>query len=257
MTPGPPPGPPGRPARGTARKLVAEFTGTALLLLAVVGSGITATAEGTGHGELFRHALVVGGALAALIATLGWVSGAHLNPAVTLAEVVAGRLRRGLAPAYAAVQVSGGVAGTVLANMLFSLPAVGIATTERTGGALVASELVATFGLVLVIAGTVASGRTGAVAPAVGAWIAAAIYCTSSTSFANPAVTLGRVLSDTYTGIGPAAVPGFLAAQVAGAVAAALLGRWLFAVRDRPAAPEQAAPQPAARQPGHRGRATP
>jgi arsenate reductase len=210
------------------RRLAAEFTGTALLLLAVVGSGITASADGARSAQLFQHALVVGVALGALVLTFGAVSGAHFNPAVTLGQAVLGKLPGRIAGAYAGVQVAGAVAGTVVANVLFSLPPVSLATTERTGVALAASEGVATFGLLVVIAGTARSGRVGAVAAAVGAYIAAAIYCTSSASFANPAVTLARILSDTYAGIGAAAVPGFLAAQLTGALAAAAFTGWLF-----------------------------
>lgn len=217
------------PAAPAVRKLAAEFTGTAFLLLAIVGSGITASAGGSPPSRLFQHAVVVGATLAALIATFGRVSGAHLNPAVTLGAVLLGDIRPRLAAAYAFAQVGGGALGVVLANVMFSLPPVALASTDRTGLALGLSEGLATFGLVLVVAGTLRSGRPGAVAPAVGAYIAAAIYFTSSTSFANPAVTLARVLSDTDTGIGPVAVPGFLVAQIAGALMAAALAGWLHA----------------------------
>lgn len=211
-----------------ARRLAAEFAGTAFLLLAVVGSGITASADGAASAQLFQHALAVGAALGALIVTFGDVSGAHFNPAVTLGRAVLGAIPPRRACAYVVVQVAGAVVGTVTANLLFSLPAVTLATTGRGGFALAASEGVATFGLLVVISGTARSGRVGAVAAAVGTYIAAAIYFTPSASFANPAVTLARALSDTYTGIHPAAVPGFLGAQFAGALAAAAFAAWMF-----------------------------
>lgn len=211
-----------------ARRLVAEFLGTAGLLLAVVGSGITASTDGAASAQLFQHALIVGAALAALIATFGPVSGAHFNPAVTLVDAVFGGIRPRVAAAYVGVQMLGGVLGVVGANLLFGLPAVAWAGTERAGFGLAASEAVATLGLLLVIFGVVRSGNVRAVPAAVGAWIGAAIYFTSSTSFANPAVTVARMLTDTYTGITPGAVPAFLVAQLVGAGAAAGLIAWLF-----------------------------
>lgn len=211
-----------------ARRLAAELLGTAGLLLAIVGSGITAAVDGPESAQLFQHAVVVGAALGALIVTFGPVSGAHLNPSVTVVDALFGGLRPWMAVGYVLAQVLGGVIGVVGANLLFEAPAVALATTDRTGLALAASEGLATFGLLVVIFGVARSGNAHAVPAAVGAWIGAAIYFTSSTSFANPAVTLARVLTDTYTGIAPAAVPGFLAAQVVGTgLATALIG-WLF-----------------------------
>jgi arsenate reductase len=212
----------------TARRLAAELIGTAGLLLAIVGSGITAATDGPESAQLFQHAVVVGAALGALIVTFGSVSGAHFNPAVTLVDALFGGLSTRLAMAYVAVQLAGGAAGVVLANIMFDLPAVAMSTTQRSGLALLLSEAVATAGLVVVIFGVGRSRHPGAVPAAVGAWIAAAIYATSSTSFANPAVTVGRVLTDTYTGIAPLGVGPFVVAQVVGALAAAALVGWLF-----------------------------
>lgn len=212
----------------TGRRLGAEFLGTAGLLLAIVGSGITTSSDGPASTQLFQHAVVVGAALAALIMTFGSVSGAHFNPAVTLVDALFGGMTPRLAVAYSSAQIAGAVVGVVGANLLFAQPAVALATTERTGLALAASEAVATFGLLVVIFGVIRSGNLGGVPAAVGTWIGAAVYFTSSTSFANPAVTVSRLLTDTYTGIAPAAVPGFLAAEVLGALAAAVAVRWLF-----------------------------
>lgn len=212
----------------TARRLAAELVGTAGLLLAIVGSGITASVDGAASAQLFQHAVVVGAALAALIVTFGSVSGAHFNPAVTVVDALFGGVSPRLALGYVAAQFAGAVLGVVSANLLFDLPAVSLATTDRGGLALAASEAVATAGLLVVIFGVVRSGNVRAVPAAVGAWIGAAIYFTSSTSFANPAVTVARQLSDTYTGITPGAVPGFLAAQLVGAGIAAVLIAWLF-----------------------------
>lgn len=171
---------------------------------------------------------MVGAALVALIVTFGHVSGGHFNPAVTLVGALFGGLSPALAIRYLGVQVAGGVAGAVGANLMFARPAVTLATTERTGLALASSEALATFGLLLVIFGVVRSGNIRAVPGAVAAYIAAAIYFTSSASFANPAVTLARALTDTYTGIAPGGIAGFVGAQAVGTVAAAVVIRWLF-----------------------------
>lgn len=211
-----------------ARRLVAEFVGTALLLAAVVGSGIATATDGAASTQLFQHAVVVGAALTALIVTLGPVSGAHFNPAVTAVDAWFGGLPGRLAARYVVVQVLGAVAGVVLANVMFGEAPVALAGTGRTGATLVLGEVVATFGLVLVIFGTVRSGNLRAVPATVGAYIAAAIFFTSSASFANPAVTVARALTDTWTGIAPAGIPGFLVGQTAGAAVAAVVVRWLF-----------------------------
>lgn len=215
--------------RTLARPLAAEFLGTAGLLLAIVGSGISTSSDGAASAQLFQHAAVVGAALFALILTFGAISGAHFNPAVTAVDVWCRGMTARTGLAYAAAQVCGAVAGTIGANAMFGYPAVALSTTDRTGISGAASEIVATFGLLLVIFGVVRSGRTGAVPGAVGAWIAAAIYCTSSAAFANPAVTLARALTDTYTGIGITAVPGFVLAQTVAVVVAVPTIRWLFA----------------------------
>lgn len=212
------------------RRLAAELLGTAGLLLAIVGSGITASSETSAAAGLLQHAVVVGAALAVLIVTFGPVSGAHFNPAVTLTDALLGGMPAATAAAYVVAQTVGAVAGVVGANLLAGLPAAGLATTQRVGAGLAASEVIATFGLVVVIFGVVRSGRVGAVAPAVGAWVAAAIYFTPSTSFANPAVTVARALTDTYTGIAPGGLLPFVAAQLAGALAATVAVRVLFGV---------------------------
>lgn len=213
-----------------ARAVAAEAVGTALLLVVIVGSGI-ALADPFGV-SLYAHAIVVGAALCALILVLGPVSGAHLNPAVTLAFVLTRRLRAGRAAGYVAAQLVGGATGVVATNAMFSEPAIAIASTVRPGVGLVASEALATAGLVGVILVLVVTGRNGAIAPAVGVWIAAAIVFTPSDAFANPAVALGRVLTDTWTGIHPGSVPGFLAGQLMGALVAVAFVAWL-----RPSAP--------------------
>lgn len=231
------------------RALVAEFLGTSALLLAIVGSGITSATDGAASSQLFQHAAAVGAALFALILTLGPISGAHFNPAVTLADVWFGGMTRRVGLAYIAAQLVGAFAGTVAANLLFGLGAVQVSTTARAGFWIGASETVATFGLLLVIFGVVRSGRINAVPAAVGAWIAAAIYFTSSASFANPAVTVARSLTDTYTGIAPADVPLFLAAQFVGLFVAIPLISWLFDPGTTAAAnvvvPHEGASQPA------------
>lgn len=220
----------------TARRLTAEALGTALLMVAIVGSGISASTDGAASAQLFQHAAVVGGALTVLILTFGHVSGAHFNPAVTLVDALFGGLSRRLAAGYVAVQVLGAVLGTAGANLLFGRAAFEVATRARSGTALAASEALATFGLLVVIFGVVHAGRHEAVAAAVGTYIGAAIYFTSSAAFANPAVTVARMFSDTYTGIVPGDVTAFMAAQLVGAALAAATIGWLF----RPDAAEAA-----------------
>jgi glycerol uptake facilitator-like aquaporin len=215
--------------RDLVRRLAAEFTGTAFLLAGVVGSGIMAQRLSSDPGlQLLQNALATAAVLVAIILALGPVSGAHLNPAVTLADWAFGGLSAREAAGYVASQVAGGIAGVVAANLMFDLPAVEIATTSRSGAHLWGAEAVATLGLLLVIFGIVRSGRSDVVAFAVGGYIAAAYYFTSSTSFANPAVTVARMLSDTFTGIAPASVLPFLAAQLAGTLAAIGLIRLLY-----------------------------
>jgi glycerol uptake facilitator-like aquaporin len=212
-----------------SRRLVAELTGTAFLLAAVIGSGIMATRLTGDVGlQLLINAVATAGALVALLLALGPVSGAHLNPAVTLAMLASGALPRSETPLYIGAQVTGACAGVVVANLMFGLPAINAATVERSGGGLLLGESVATLGLLLVVFGVVRSAQRPWIPVAVAAYIGAAYFFTSSTSFANPAVTLARTLSDTFAGIAPASVPAFLAAQAAGLVAALGLIRFLF-----------------------------
>jgi glycerol uptake facilitator-like aquaporin len=201
-----------------ARPLVAEALGTALLVAAVVGSGIMAQrlAPSDHAMQLLANAVATVAVLGVLIALLGPISGAHFNPAVTLAEAMVRRAGPLRAVGYVSAQLAGGCAGTVLAHAMFGLPAVATGGAVRTGAGLWLGEVVATAGLVLTIQLLVASGRAGAVALAVPAWILGAYWFTSSTSFANPAVTVGRALTDTFAGIAPSSVPAFLLAQLAG-----------------------------------------
>jgi glycerol uptake facilitator-like aquaporin len=201
------------------RRAVAEFIGTALLLIAVIGSGIAAqrlSPHDTGL-ALLENSLATGGALVAIILAVGSVSGAHLNPVVSVADAMFGGLRRREVGTYLAAQVAGAAVGAILANLMFSLPAVAISQHSRSTPNLWLGEGIATFGLLLVIFGVVRSGRAAMAPFAVGAYITAAYWFTSSTSFANPAVTLARTLSDTFAGISPASVPGFVVAQLVGA----------------------------------------
>jgi glycerol uptake facilitator-like aquaporin len=200
-----------------ARKALAEFLGTALLVATVVGSGIAAqrlSPNDVGL-QLLENALITGAVLVALILALGPVSAAF-NPVVTLAERVFGAITTGEAVTFIAAQVTGGAAGAMVANLMFTLPAVTTSTHTRSGSGLWLGEVVATFGLLLVVFGVVRSGRGIHVAYAVGGYITAAYWFTSSTSFANPAVTLARTLSDTFAGIAPASVLMFVLMQLLG-----------------------------------------
>ncbi len=205
------------------RRLVAEGLGTGLLVTVVVGSGIAASRlSPTDVGlQLLENSLATALGLGVLIVVFGPVSGAHLNPVVTVALWLAGR-RDGAGPAaadvapYVIAQSAGAVAGALLANAMYDVPQ-GLSDTVRSGPDLWLGEVVATAGLVALVLGLVRTGRTHLAAPAVGAYIGAAYWFTSSTSFANPAVTLGRAFSDTFAGIDPGSVTGFVAAQVAGA----------------------------------------
>lgn len=213
-----------------SRRVLAEAVGTALLLIAVVGSGIAAASlspDDVGL-QLFENAAATAGGLVAIILAFGGVSGAHLNPAVTAATWFTGGMTRSEAAAYVGAQVAGGAGGVVVANLMFELPAVTISSTDRSSFGLVLAEVIATTGLLLVIFGTVRSGHRELVAFAVGAYIGGAYFFTASTSFANPAVTIARMLSDTFSGIAPASVPGFLGAQVAGLGLGVVLIRTLF-----------------------------
>ncbi|HEY7723220.1 MAG TPA: aquaporin [Pedococcus sp.] len=199
------------------RVLTAEFVGALGLLAAVVGSGVMATnlTEDVAL-QLLVNALATVAALGVLIATLGPVSGAHFNPAVSVAVAARGDLAWAHVPAYAAAQVAGALAGTALANLMFGLPAWHLSGTERTGAGLWLGEVVATAGLIMVVGFVSQPGRGDRAPLLVPAWILAAYFFTSSTSFANPAVTLGRAFTDTFSGIQPGSVPGFLVAQAVG-----------------------------------------
>jgi len=211
-----------------SRRIVAEFVGTAFLVAAVVGSGIMGErlAGGNLAIALLANTIATGAALAALILTFGPISGAHFNPAVTLADAMERGVTWAVAACYIPAQCAGAVCGAVAAHLMFGLPAISLSHHSRSGSAQVFSEFVATFGLVCVIWGC-SRQRSAAVPFAVAAYITAAYWFTSSTSFANPAVTMARALSDTFAGIRPADVPLFVAAQFAGAFAATLLFRWL------------------------------
>ena len=213
---------------GRARSVTAECLGTAFLLAAVVGSGIMGErlAGGNVALALFANTAATGAALVALILTFGPISGAHFNPVVTLADTWQGGLPWREVPGYLAAQVGGALLGVAVAHLMFGEPLFSAARHVRQGPAQLLSEFVATFGLSTVIAGC-ARHRASAVPFAVGAYIAAAYWFTASTSFANPAVTLARAVSDTFAGIRPADVPGFVAAQALGAAAATLVVGWL------------------------------
>lgn len=213
-----------------SQQVLAEFIGTTMLLIGVIGSGIMAERLSTDVGlQLLQNALATAGVLVAIILTFAWVSGAHFNPAVTLTARLLGELETRQAVAFVAAQTAGAGAGACLANLMFDRSIVSFSTTERTGSHLFLAEVVATLGLLMVIWGVVRSGETQAVAYAVAAYIGGAYYFTSSTSFANPAVTLARTLSDSFAGISPSSVPGFIGAQLLGVGIAALLIRRVFA----------------------------
>ena len=210
------------------RRVAAEFTGTLLLLAAVVGSGIMGERLAAGNVAiaLLANTLATGAALIAIILAFGPVSGAHLNPAVTLADAWVGGIAWRETPAYIVAQVVGAFAGVAAAHMMFGLAVLSVSTHVRSGTAQAFSEFVATFGLLATIWGC-ARTRPAAVPFAVGAYITAAYWFTASTSFANPAVTLARSLSNTFAGVRPVDVPAFIAAQLVGAFGATLLFQWL------------------------------
>jgi glycerol uptake facilitator-like aquaporin len=210
------------------RRVVAEGVGSALLLATVVGSGIMGERLASGNVAiaLLANTVATGAALVALILAFGPISGAHFNPAVTLAVASQGGLSWREAPAYVVAQIAGAFGGVAVADVMFELPAFSTSQHARTGPAQLLSEFVATFGLLAVI-WSCSRRRPSAVPFAVGAYITAAYWFTASTSFANPAVTLARAASDTFAGIRPIDVPGFVAAQLAGTAAATLLFRWL------------------------------
>jgi len=215
------------------RRLAAEFVGTAFLLAAVVGSGIMAErlAGGNAALALLANTVATGAALVALILTFGPISGGHFNPVVTLCDAWKGGLTAREAVFYLPAQFAGALLGVAIANLMFDLPAFFASTKVRTGPSQWLGEFVATFGLLAVIWGCTRLQKVVIVPFAVGAYITAAYWFTSSTSFANPAVTVARSLTDTLTGIRPADVPAFIVAQIAGGVAATLFFNWLIPLR--------------------------
>ncbi|MCY7412145.1 MAG: aquaporin family protein [Salinibacterium sp.] len=213
-----------------ARSLAAEFLGSALLATVVVGSGIAAerlSPNDTGL-QLLENAFATALALPVLILVFASLSGAHFNPVVSLVDAgLGGRSWRAIG-GYIPAQILGCIGGVMLANLMFDAPAVSWSTTDRLTPAHFLAEIVATAGLVLVIFALARSGRHSAIAPAVGAYIGAAYFFTSSSSFANPAITIGRMFSDSFAGIAPTSAPGFIAAQLIGGVLGFALVRWLY-----------------------------
>lgn len=222
--------------RDLARKATAEAVGTALLVAIVVGSGIFAqrlSPNDVGL-ELLENSIATGAGLVALILAFGSVSGAHFNPVVSLADRLLGGLSTRELVTYVPAQIVGGCAGAVVANLMFELDAITLSTHTRSSGGLWLGEVVATFGLLMVIFGVVRGGRASTAPFAVGGYIAAAYWFTSSTSFANPAVTVARSLTDTFAGIKPSSAPAFIVAQLFGGFLAVVLARFLYP--DLPAA---------------------
>jgi glycerol uptake facilitator-like aquaporin len=212
-----------------SRRVAAEFLGSAFLVAAVVGSGIMGErlAGGNTAIALLANTIATGAALVALILAFGGISGAHLNPAVTMADSMEGGLPWAEAPAYIFAQIIGGIGGAITAHAMFGLSLVSPSSHNRSGPAQAFSEFVATFGLLSVIWGC-SRLRSDLVPFAVGAYITSAYWFTASTSFANPAVTIARSLSDTFSGIRPTDAPWFVLAQLAGAFAATMVFRWLL-----------------------------
>ena len=213
-------------------RLTAEAVGTALLVATVVGSGIMAqrlSPDDVGL-QLLENAAATVGALIALILALGPVSGAHFNPVVSMVTRLFGGLSTRDTILYSLVQIAGGCIGAMIANVMFELDVVNLSTKDRSSGALWFSEVIATIGLVLIIFCIVRSGRASAVPYAVGVWIGGAYWFTSSTSFANPAVDFARSLSDSFAGIKPSSIPGFLIAQIVGGLLAFVLVKTLYPV---------------------------
>jgi arsenate reductase len=220
----------GRLGLDPARRLTAEALGTGLLVVAVVGSGIMASRRSPDDVglQLLENAAATTGALITLIWMFGAVSGAHFNPAVTLVDRSFGGIATRDTGLYIVAQIAGGCLGAIVANLMFDLPAIDWSTKDRSSAALWMSEIVATAGLLLVIHGCVRSGRADVVAVAVGVWIGGAYFFTSSTSFANPAVTIARTLSDSFAGIAPSSAPMFILMQLIGAALAIALIRFLY-----------------------------
>jgi len=230
---------------GLGRRLCAELVGTAILLATVIGSGIMAErlAGGNAALALLGNTIATGAILTVLILVLGPISGAHFNPAVTLSFVVQRRMTWSDGAAFALAQVAGGLAGMMLAHAMFEMPVVMVGANARTGAGQWLGEAVATFGLVATILGCL-KVRPEVVAYAVGLFITAGYWFTSSTSFANPAVTIARSFTDSFTGIRPADAPAFIAFELIGALAATGLVAWLHAPRRDAARDEPAAAAP-------------
>ena len=216
------------------RRLVAEFLGTAFLLAAVIGSGIMAQKLSGGNGALalLCNTLPTGAILVVLILIFGPVSGAHFNPAVSLAFALRGVLAWNQFPLYVAIQIAGALIGVWAAHLMFELPVWQVSATVRSSPGQWFAEAIAVFGLVLTIFGCV-TRAPGAVAYAVGLYITSAYWFTASTSFANPAVTIARGFSDTFAGIAPAGILAFIIAQLLGAGAAVLVAQWLWHIKAR------------------------
>lgn len=222
----------------SVRAAAGEFLGSGLLAAVVIGSGIAAqrlSPSDVGL-QLFENAVATALGLAVLILVFATVSGSHFNPVVTIVDIVLHRRTWSTAAIYVPVQVVGCIAGAVLANLMFAAPAVAWSTKDRSGWPLLLSEVVATAGLVLVIFALVRTGRSHLAAPAVGAYIGAAYFFTSSTSFANPAITVGRMFTDTFAGIAPVSVLPFISAQLVGGALGWALVRFFFPVVPEPVA---------------------
>jgi glycerol uptake facilitator-like aquaporin len=212
------------------RRLLAELLGSMFLAAVVIGSGITAQQLSPGQTglELLENAVATAAGLFAIILMFGPVSGGHFNPVVSFADALFGGLSWRDATAYLPAQVTGCIAGAVLANLMFAQAAISISAKHRATPAHFLSEIIATLGLMLVIFALARSGRSGAAPAAVGAYIGAAYFFTSSTSFANPAITIGRMFSDTFAGIAPASAPSFIAAQILGGLLALVVIKVLY-----------------------------
>lgn len=212
------------------RRLLAEFLGSAFLAAVVIGSGIAAQQLSPGNVgvELFENAAATGAGLFAIILMFGPVSGAHFNPVVSFVDAAFGGLSWRSASAYLPAQVAGCAVGAVVANVMFSKAAISISTHDRASPAHFLSEIVATLGLILVIFALARSGRSRGAPAAVGAYIGAAYFFTSSTAFANPAITIGRMFSDTFAGIAPSSAPSFIAAQLSGGALALVVIKSLY-----------------------------
>jgi len=212
------------------RRLLAEYLGSAFLAAIVIGSGIAAQQLSPGNVglQLLQNALVTGAGLFAIILIFGALSGAHFNPVVSFVDAAFGGISYRDAAAYLPAQVAGCITGAIVANVMFSLSAVSISTHHRATGPHLLSEVIATLGLILVIFALARSGKTSYTPAAVGAYITAAYFFPSSTSFANPAITLGRMFSNTFAGIAPSSAPWFIGAQAVGGILAVLLIRLLY-----------------------------